>query len=284
MERLKHHPSRKGLTRQGRLTGAVRFHGQCLDQLLHWKKPRRIFICAHSDLFHEQVPEAWIDRVLAVMALCPRHTLQVLTKRPERAWGYLDRFVGPHCGEAVEQVALAAVTITGDPAVAESVSGMNTPLDNVWLGSSVEDQRTADERIWELLDAPAVIRWISAELLLGPIDLRDVEPPLATPGAGFPPLDWEAAGASPARAPPDAPGLGALAARPVRGHWRAVLLQANGWPPPEGRRPPDGRPDLGPDARAGGATVTDTLTPWIDPAFLWPRESDRRNVRAARLR
>lgn len=54
-----------------------------LDQPLRWKRPRRIFVCAHGDLFHEAVPDAWIDRVFSVMALCAQHTFQVLTKRPE---------------------------------------------------------------------------------------------------------------------------------------------------------------------------------------------------------
>ena len=177
--RLKRHPSRKGLTRHGRWTGEVRFNGQWLDQPLRWRKPRRIFVCAHSDLFHEKVPEAWVDRVFAVMALCPRHTFQVLTKRPERARAYLQRFFGPYCDEALEQVAGAAAAITGDPAAAESVSGMDTPLGNVWLGTSVEDQRTASERIPLLLETPVALRWISAEPLLGEIRLRRLNPSAA---------------------------------------------------------------------------------------------------------
>ncbi len=55
-----------------------------LEDPLHWKKPRMVFVNSMSDLFHEDVPDEFIDKVFAVMALCPQHTFQVLTKRPER--------------------------------------------------------------------------------------------------------------------------------------------------------------------------------------------------------
>jgi len=61
---------------------------------LRWKKPRKIFVCAHSDLFHESVPDEWNDQIFAVMALAPQHTFQVLTTRPERMLAYLSRIGG----------------------------------------------------------------------------------------------------------------------------------------------------------------------------------------------
>jgi hypothetical protein len=64
---------------------------------LRWKRPRKIFVCAHGDLFHEKVPDEWIDRCFAVMALTPQHVFQVLTKRPERMREYLNRY-GPDGG------------------------------------------------------------------------------------------------------------------------------------------------------------------------------------------
>jgi len=91
--RLQHHPSRAGLTvdtKNGPVwNGEVRFNGLWLDQPLHWKRPRMVFVCAHADLFHEAVPDEWIDKVFAVMALASQHTFQVLTKRPERMLKYL---------------------------------------------------------------------------------------------------------------------------------------------------------------------------------------------------
>ncbi len=168
------HPSRKGLARknaagESKFTGEVRFNEQWLDQPLRWKKPRKIFVCAHGDLFHPAVPDDWIDRVFAVMALCPQHTFQVLTKRPERARGYFDaRRDGDPWAEAADEVAdligLADHPVVLNPSV--------IPLPNVWLGTSISDQASADLRIPELLATPAAIHFISAEPLLGPVDLK----------------------------------------------------------------------------------------------------------------
>ena len=72
-----------------RWTGNVRFDEAELLKPLRWKRARRIFVCSTADLFHEKVEDDWIDRVFAVMALCPQHTFQVLTKRPERMREYL---------------------------------------------------------------------------------------------------------------------------------------------------------------------------------------------------
>lgn len=160
--RLRDHPSRRGLTDpHGRWTGEVRFNGQWLDQPLRWKRPRRIFVCAHGDLFHEAVPYAWIDRVFGVMGRAPEHTFQVLTKRPERARLYLT-------GSSVERVRRSC----NDWFELQGMPHRRWPFPNVLLGTSVEDQPTADERIAALLKVPAAVRWISAEPLLGPIDLN----------------------------------------------------------------------------------------------------------------
>jgi len=91
--RGKHLPSRAGLAERTTggfaFNGQVRFNDECLYQPLHWRRPRRVFVCAHADLFHEAVPDKWIDRIFAIMALCPQHTFQVLTKRAERMREYL---------------------------------------------------------------------------------------------------------------------------------------------------------------------------------------------------
>lgn len=132
----------------------VRFHTARLDQPLRWRRPRRVFVNSMSDLFHEDVPEDFIDRVFAVMALCPQHTFQILTKRPKQMLAYLTHPVTyPRVRDE------AGVCIDPFPPI------------NVWLGVSVEDQATADERIPLLLQTPAAVRWISAEPLIGPVDL-----------------------------------------------------------------------------------------------------------------
>lgn len=172
--RMKNHPTRQGLARQNRagefkFTGEVRFNEGWLDQPLRWKRPRRIFVCAHGDLFHESVPDEWIDRVFAVMALAPQHTFQVLTKRPERARRY---FSAVSAGDGGALAAQSRIQLAvGSEHGAEQLEGWRWPLPNVWLGTSVEDQAAADKRIPELLATPAAVRFISAEPLLGPIDL-----------------------------------------------------------------------------------------------------------------
>jgi protein gp37 len=185
--RLKHHASRAGLTIDTKAgpvwTGETRFDEKVLLQPLKWRRPRRIFVCAHGDLFHESVSDDVIDRVFAVMALAPRHQFQVLTKRPARMREYLSR---PDVSVRVGMEALglccesAANGGTLGKGVVVKATDINPgalkawPLPNVWLGVSVEDQVRADERIPLLLDTPADVRWLSCEPLLGPIDLTRV--------------------------------------------------------------------------------------------------------------
>ena len=173
--RLQHHPSRKGLARlnaqgEAKFTGEVRFNDQWLDQPLRWKTARRIFVCAHGDLFHESVPDDWIDKVFAVMALAPQHTFQVLTKRPVRMRAY---FEGLHSPARRFDILLAGrkagATLLDIKDLELRIS--NFPLPNVWLGTSVSDQVSADLRIPDLLATPAAVRFLSAEPLLGAVDL-----------------------------------------------------------------------------------------------------------------
>jgi protein gp37 len=183
--RLKNHPSRVGLTREtgGRhvWTGEVRFNEEWLDQPLRWKRSRMIFVCAHGDLFHESVPDDWIDRIFAVMALAPQHTFQVLTKRPDRMRGYLVASRSAAiCREAFDLVCEDHIanpkSRLGDRCImtGDIPHLRNWPLPNVWLGTSIEDQATADARIPHLLDTPAAVRFLSAEPLLGPVDLTEI--------------------------------------------------------------------------------------------------------------
>ena len=148
---------------------------------LRRKKPTLWFVNSMGDLFHEDAPDEWIDRVFAVMALCPQHTFQVLTKRAERMrkyfqvsdrtrWHYIDRAVS----------ALAS-------AQGWREFGFTWPLPNLWLGVSAERQKEADERIPHLLATPAAVRFISAEPLLGPINLKRIQ----ISGLGFRGIGWQ---------------------------------------------------------------------------------------------
>lgn len=169
--RLRNHASRAGLTIDSKAgpvwTGEVRFNEQWLDQPLRWKRPRMIFVCAHGDLFHESVPVEWIDRVFAVMALCPQHTFQVLTKRADRMRKYCESRYETEVG--AEALSEAIEDLIG----AHKGGEWDAPLPNVWLGVSVEDQARADERIPDLLATPSAVRWLSCEPLLGPVDLSE---------------------------------------------------------------------------------------------------------------
>lgn len=135
-----------------------------LTQPLRWRKPRRIFVCSQTDLFGEWVPDHLIDQVFAVMALCPQHQFQVLTKRAERLEEYLAAgFVSNRIFEAM-QVVTPDTGVWGWP-------GLREALRNVWLGVSVENQEQAERRIPHLLRTPAAIRFLSVEPMLGPVDL-----------------------------------------------------------------------------------------------------------------
>jgi protein gp37 len=193
--RLRHHPSRAGLTKQTsagpRWTGEVRMHEPALQLALQWKRGRKIFWNAHGDLFHENVPDEAIDRLFAVCGLTPQHTHMILTKRADRMREYLS---------ARKRAKPINVTM-GDGTLAQHPfnNELKAPA-NVWLGVSVEDQERADERIPHLLATPAAVRFISAEPLLGPMDitcLRDngdtfmdalVRHPNMSKDQG--PLDW----------------------------------------------------------------------------------------------
>lgn len=158
-----------------------------LFQPMRWKRPRTIFVNSMSDLFHEAVPDAWIDRVFAVMALCPQHRFQVLTKRSARMRGYMTAhtqegwMTGHACGRVASEVEdlrksdLCRAMGLGPNGVGPTPHGEPGatwwPLPNVWLGVSTEDQQRADERIADLLATPAAVRFISAEPLLESIDL-----------------------------------------------------------------------------------------------------------------
>lgn len=130
---------------KGRAFGDVRCHPERLGIPFQWKKPRRVFVNSMSDLFHESVPDEFVDEVLLVMWENKQHDFQILTKRPKRMLDYFGSIKLPKSDEF--------------------------PFQNIWLGVSVEDQRTADERILFLLQTPAAVRFVSYEPALGPVNI-----------------------------------------------------------------------------------------------------------------
>jgi protein gp37 len=224
-------------------SGEVRLVWERLEIPLRRKKPTRWFVNSMSDLFHEKLPDEAIDRVFAVMALCPQHTFQVLTKRPERMlqWAKsLEAVAAEHAPFTKRSVFQGGIYGTTDGAfTAAQVLNLRWlkagggrafpnhpwPLPNVWLGVSVEDQATADKRIPLLLQTPAAVRFVSYEPALGPVDFNPFLP--MPPGESWsyevchaigsvdPYLDWIIAG-----------GESGRGARPAEAEWfRAVRDQ-----------------------------------------------------------
>jgi protein gp37 len=174
------------LTASGpRWTGKVEIVEKHLGDPLRWKKPRRIFVNSMSDLFHEALPDEAIDEVFAVMAICPQHTFQILTKRPERMLKWSAReWSAPVAGTCIEvEIGIndRGCQVWSHSHMADPFTDAEAwPLPNVWLGVSVEDQATADERIPLLLQTPAAKRYVSYEPALGPVDLTRLRPALCT--------------------------------------------------------------------------------------------------------
>ncbi len=197
-----------GMTRPSKAgavwSGKVRLVEGALDRPLQWRKPRRIFVNSMSDLFHEALSDEAIDKVFAVMALAPRHTFQVLTKRAERMRDYMATW--PMDGQP-DRIAVLARDIAYSFGRGQqgNCGVVARPLPNVWLGVSVEDQTRADERIPHLLTTPAAVRFLSCEPLLGPVDLRRLD----VPGLG---IDWVIAG-----------GESGSGARPMHPDWARAL-------------------------------------------------------------
>ena len=175
---------------QGKPFSEVQLHPERLSDPEKWKAPARVFVDSMSDLFHESVPDVFIEQVWEVMLLSTRHTFMVLTKRPDRMKKWVDQM------------------LTGC---------MSRVFSNIWLGVSVEDQKTADERIPLLLNTPAAKRFVSVEPMLGAVDIGKY----LVPGAAGSPaeiikyhdyLDWVICGGE------SGPG-----ARPMRADWARGL-------------------------------------------------------------
>ena len=133
-----------GVIKNNKWTGKINLIPEKLEEPLRWKKPQRIFVNSMSDLFHENVPEDFIWKVIEKCWEAKQHDFLILTKRSDRMLDVLTK----------------------------SMWWNNDTPENIWLGTSIEDQKTADERIPFLLQTPAAVRFISAEPLLGAVNLN----------------------------------------------------------------------------------------------------------------
>jgi len=179
-----------GVAANGKWTGLVKTLPHRLADPLGWRKPRVIFVDSMADLFHDAVPDAFIAQAFGVMAGCPQHVFIVLTKRIARASRFLRR-ARPSEGP--------------------------WPLPNVIIGASVWDQSSAEAAAPYLFDCPAACRMISAEPLLGPLDLTPY----------LPELSWVIAGceSGPNRRPADIDWFRDLAAQCQRAELPYYLKQ-----------------------------------------------------------
>lgn len=173
----------------GNVGFAPTFHPDRLDIPLHWRKPRRIFVCSMSDLFHEAFTDEQIDRVWEVMTtenhagpsswngerwtMHPLHTFMVLTKRPERMRKYILRRQAKAQAYADKFKDCPTEAMRTSPAAISARQIATEPRPGIWLGVTAEDQQRADERIPILLDTPAAVRFVSLEPMLGPVIVDD---------------------------------------------------------------------------------------------------------------
>jgi protein gp37 len=200
-----------GTRKEGRWNGRAAFLPDRLAEPLSWRKPRLVFVDSMSDWLHEDITNEQVGAILAVAAMTP-HTYQILTKRAERlpewfAW-FAREFDGYGPGHGLSECLDRAVPFGFDEdwlvSLCNVVNGVSSlpwqteppmvprwPLENVWLGVSVEDQERADERIPHLLRTPAAVRFLSCEPLLGPVELPRHDQSM---GPSVSPLGWVIAG------------------------------------------------------------------------------------------
>jgi protein gp37 len=155
--------------REGNWTGKTAFNQTALEELLHRRQPAVIGLGFMGDVFHESVPDEWLDRMFAVMALCPQHRFIMLTKRAQRMKVYVGNVASNRLSDWAD-------LLTGPAAITAYAKALGTyrwPLPNLILGVSCEDQERADEQIPDLLATPAAMRFVSLEPLLGEVCLRD---------------------------------------------------------------------------------------------------------------
>ncbi len=131
----------------------VQCHSDRLEQPMHWRKPRKIFVCSMGDLFHEDVPFKFIDDVFSVMIQASHHKFILLTKRPQRMKEYFDSIYTDN--ERYDGFPLCKM------------------LNHIWLGVSVSTQKDADEMIPVLLQIPATVRFVSMEPMLTKINISE---------------------------------------------------------------------------------------------------------------
>lgn len=151
---------------QNRNRVQIQLHPPTLEKMLRSRKAERVFVCSMTDLFLADHSDDWLVTIFATMALSPEKTFQVLTKRIERAAVFLS---DPAIQERIWQEMSRLIN-------AYHLKGRSVPaiwpLPNVWMGATTEDQEALDTRKPVLMTIAAIVRFLSVEPLLGPINLK----------------------------------------------------------------------------------------------------------------
>jgi len=195
----------EGLATAEEWTGDIGFYRNILVKPLQWTRPRNIFVSSMGDLFFENVPDNVIDEVFGVIAACAvhehrNHRFLMLTKRPERLRQYINR-----C--ALKRWANYAADLMEDgDTYFDLVRQLKWPLENLWIGTSTENQEQFDKRVPEILRCPAAGRFVSVEPMLGKINFGYVVSVFGNLKRSF--LDWVICG-----------GESGPKARPVHPDW-----------------------------------------------------------------
>lgn len=199
-----------GLVNPGKdhFNGVTRTHPDSLGQPFRRHKATTWFVNSMSDLFHAGVPFPFVAAVFGVMGATPHHTYQVLTKRPERAADFFAWLDDEATRQDIRPADVCAAAV-GEASAGETVvewvfDPTPWPLPNVWVGTSVEDERVAG-RIEALRAVPAAVRFLSCEPLIGSLDLRG-----RLDGVG-----WVIVG-----------GESGAGARPMRAEWAEAIQAA----------------------------------------------------------
>lgn len=142
----------------------VTLHPERLEEPLKWQKPQKIFVGSMADWMHDDVPTRFIDKMLDIMAVCSQHTFLTLTKRPQNLEKKIYGVMPEHDNQQQNDVYNDHCRLLGG----------GDWLPNLWFGVSIEDQKSADERIPALLAfRPAAKRFVSVEPMLGMVDLNN---------------------------------------------------------------------------------------------------------------
>lgn len=164
-------------------TGKINFDPDALLKPLQRTKPETYFVESMGDLFHKDVQDDWLDQAFAIMALCPQHTFQILTKRPKRAFEYLNECLYYKGKTLSGHRSFSALVALCDRIDQEQPNNKIThsshwqkgyPFPNVWLGTSIETQEAFEARAYHLqeLKQQGWKTFYSCEPLLEPLNLN----------------------------------------------------------------------------------------------------------------